>query len=97
MNARAQTPELVKRLQEIEESNRRDREWRAGEPIDEIDGGHIAELAYRAASYWHSIALAAERGERLTVEVHCRQVAAVTREAFATVKTLGSETSKGPV
>jgi hypothetical protein len=97
MNARAQTPELVKRLQEIKESNRLDREWRTGEPIDEIDGGHIAELAYRAASYWHSIALAAERGERLTVEVHCRQVAAVTREAFATVKTLGSETSKGPV
>jgi hypothetical protein len=95
MNARAQTPELAKHLQAIEESNRRDREWRAGE-IDEIDGGHIAELAYRAASYWHSIALAAERGERLTVEVHCRQVAAVTREAFATVKALGSETSEDP-
>jgi hypothetical protein len=46
----------------------------------------IAELAERAASYWHSVALAADRGERLTVTVHCKQVAAVTREAFATVK-----------
>jgi hypothetical protein len=51
----------------------------------------MAELADLASSYWHSIALAAERGERLTVETHCRQVAAVTREAFATVKTLGCE------
>ena len=51
----------------------------------------IAELAECAASYWHSVALAADRGERLTIEVHCRQVAAVTREAFATVKSLGGE------
>jgi hypothetical protein len=34
--------------------------------------------------------LAAERGDRLTIEVHCRQVAAVTREGFAIVKSLGS-------
>ncbi len=51
----------------------------------------IAELAERAASYWASIALAADRGERLTVTVHCKQVAAVTKEAFATVKELGSQ------
>jgi hypothetical protein len=51
----------------------------------------IAELAELASSYWHSIALAPERGERLAVETHCRQVAAGTREAFATVKTLGCE------
>lgn len=51
----------------------------------------IAELAECAASYWRSVALAADRGERLTIEVHCRQVAAVTREAFAIVKLLGSE------
>jgi hypothetical protein len=50
----------------------------------------IAEFADLAASYWRSIAEAASRGERLTVETHCRQVAAVTRETFATVKTLGS-------
>ena len=47
---------------------------------------HLADLA---ASYWRSIAEAASRGERLTIDVHCRQVAAVTREAFQTVKSLG--------
>jgi hypothetical protein len=51
----------------------------------------VAELAETAASYWHSVTLAAMRGERLTVETHCRQVAAVTREAFQTVKALGTE------
>jgi hypothetical protein len=51
----------------------------------------IAELADLAASYWRSIAEAALRGEHLTLEVHCRQVAAVTRETFATVKALGCE------
>jgi hypothetical protein len=46
----------------------------------------IAELAELASSYWHSIALAADRGERLTVEAHCRQVAAVNcRNAFDAV------------
>lgn len=51
----------------------------------------IAELADLAASYWISVREAAARSERLTLETHCRQVAAVTREAFATVKTLGSQ------
>jgi hypothetical protein len=51
----------------------------------------IAELAHLAASYWISIREAADRGERLPIEVHCRQVAAVTRETFATVKALGSQ------
>jgi hypothetical protein len=54
----------------------------------------IAEFAERAASYWHSIALAADRGDRLTIEVHCRQLAAITREAFSIVKTLGSEAAE---
>jgi hypothetical protein len=54
----------------------------------------IAEFAEMAASYWHAVALAADRGERLTIEVHCRQVAAVTREAFAIVKALGSQESE---
>jgi hypothetical protein len=49
----------------------------------------IARLAELAASYWCSTALAADRGEILTIAVHCRQVAAVTREAFALVKSLG--------
>ena len=55
----------------------------------------IAELAERAASYWHSIALAADRGDRLTLETHCRQVALVTREIFAIVKGLGNEAVTG--
>jgi hypothetical protein len=49
----------------------------------------IARLADLASSYWRSIALAADRGDTLTVVVHCKQVAAVTRQAFAIVKTLG--------
>jgi hypothetical protein len=59
--------------------------------LDYVRFDEIADLAERAASYWHSVALAADRGERLTVETHCRQVATVTREAFAIVKSLGSE------
>jgi hypothetical protein len=59
--------------------------------LDAVRLDEIARLAELAASYWHSIALAADRGNRLTVVTHCRQVASVTREAFAIVKTLGSE------
>jgi hypothetical protein len=51
----------------------------------------IAEFADLAVSYWRSIAEAAIRGEKTTIEVHCRQVSAVTREAFATVKALGRQ------
>ena len=51
----------------------------------------IEELAEKASSYWRSIAEAAYRGDRLTVEVHCRQVSLVTRAAFQTVKILGTE------
>jgi hypothetical protein len=51
----------------------------------------IAGMAGRAASYWGSIGLAAERGDALTVVTHCRQVAALTRETFALVKQLGQE------
>jgi hypothetical protein len=46
-------------------------------------------LAVLATSYWRSVELAAERGDALTLVVHCKQLAAVTREAFAIVKTLG--------
>ena len=49
----------------------------------------IAEFADLAASYWLSIREAATRGEKLTVETHCRQVSTVTRETFAVVKRLG--------
>jgi hypothetical protein len=46
-------------------------------------------MADLAASYWRSAAEAAYRDDQLTLEVHCRQLAILTREAFATVKTLG--------
>jgi hypothetical protein len=49
----------------------------------------VVEMADLAASYWRSAAEAAYRGDQLTLEVHCRQIAAVTRHAFAAVKTLG--------
>jgi hypothetical protein len=51
----------------------------------------IEQYADLAASYWRSVAEAASRGEGLTIEVHCKQIAAVTREAFATVKELAGE------
>jgi hypothetical protein len=57
--------------------------------LDPVRLDEIARLAELGASYWKSIALAADRGDVLTVVTHCRQIAAVTREAFAIVKTLG--------
>ena len=62
-----------------------------------LDSGRleaIADLANLAASYWRSIEEAALRGERLTIEVHCRQVSAVTREAFSVAKTLGLDKAR---
>ena len=49
----------------------------------------LARLAELAASYWRSVALAADRGDALTVTVHCKQIAAVTRDAFALARALG--------
>jgi predicted component of type VI protein secretion system len=54
----------------------------------------IAEYANLASSYWRSIEEAALRGDRLTIEVHCKQVSAVTREAFGVAKTLGVGSDK---
>jgi hypothetical protein len=59
--------------------------------LNDIRLDEIRRLAALAASYWHSIELAADRGDVLTIITHCKQVAAVMREAFAVVKTLGSE------
>ena len=53
--------------------------------LDELT--HLAELA---ASYWRSVALAAERGDVHTLILHCHQLATVTREAFALARALGS-------
>ena len=59
--------------------------------LDSLRFDAVVEFADLAASYWRSAAEAALRGDRTTLEVHCRQLAAVTREAFQTVKELGSD------
>jgi hypothetical protein len=57
--------------------------------LDPLRLDEIARLAALASSYWRSIEAAADRGDILTVAVHCNQVAMATRSAFALVKTLG--------
>jgi hypothetical protein len=64
--------------------------------LDFVRRDEIAQLADRASSYWQSIKLAADRGDTLTVAVHCKQVAAVTREAFALVGSLGASGDARP-
>ena len=49
----------------------------------------VEEAAELAISCWRSVAEAAYRGEINVVELHCRQAAAVTREALAVAKQLG--------
>ncbi len=49
----------------------------------------IEEMAELAASYWRSVAEAAYRREHHVMTVHCRQLAAITRETFALVKSIG--------
>jgi hypothetical protein len=61
---------------------------RIEDALDYVRFDEIARLADRASSYWRSIMLAAERGEALTVVTHCKQVAAVTRDAFVLVGSL---------
>jgi hypothetical protein len=65
-----------------------------GDILDFCRYDQIARLAELAASYWKSTALAADRHDALTVVTHCKQVVAVTREAFALVKELGN--AQGP-
>jgi hypothetical protein len=62
-----------------------------GSALDFVRLDEIARLAALAASYWHSIELAADRGDILTMRVHVHQVVRVTREAMTAMKTLGSE------
>ncbi len=57
--------------------------------LDYVRFDATAEFANLTSSYWRSIQEAALRGERLTVEVHCKQGSAVTRESFGVGKTLG--------
>jgi hypothetical protein len=58
--------------------------------IDYIRLNEIGRLAGLAASYWHSVELAADRGDLLTLAVHTKQVVSVTRETLTLVGTLGS-------
>ena len=54
----------------------------------------LARLSALAASYWHSIELAADRGDSLTVAVHLRQVAAITRTAFEVGRDLAPKSNE---
>jgi hypothetical protein len=54
----------------------------------------LDEHAELRSSYWTSVREAALRCKRLTVEVHCRQIAAVTREAFGIARMLGAASDK---
>jgi hypothetical protein len=55
--------------------------------LDEIE-----RLSDLASSYCKSLALAAGRGDKLTLAVHCRQIAPVIREVFTLVGELARGT-----
>jgi hypothetical protein len=66
------------------------REETFADALDVARLDELARLAELAASYWHSVGLAADRGDVHTLVLHCRQLAAVTKEAFALARALGS-------
>jgi hypothetical protein len=66
------------------------RETTFADALDVARFDELARLAELAASYWHSVALAADRGDVHTLILHCHQLAAVTKEAFALARALGS-------
>jgi hypothetical protein len=59
--------------------------------LNDLRLDEIARLADLAASYWRSVSLAAERGETHLLALHCKQVSAVTREAFALAREVAAE------
>jgi hypothetical protein len=69
---------------------------RIEDSLDCVRLDEIARLAGLAASYWHSVELAADRGDTLTVVTHCKQVTAISREAFALAGALGSSADAPP-
>ena len=69
---------------------------RIEDALDYVRFDEIARLAGLAASYWHSVELAADRGDTLTVVTHCKQVTAITREALTLVGNLGSSGDATP-
>jgi hypothetical protein len=58
--------------------------------LDVVRLDELGRQAQLAASYWHSVALAADRGDVHTLILHCHQLATVTKEAFALARALGS-------
>jgi hypothetical protein len=69
---------------------------RIEDALDYVRLDEIARLAGLAASYWHSVELAADRGDTLTLVTHCKQATAVTREALTLVGALGSSGDATP-
>jgi hypothetical protein len=61
--------------------------------LNQLSADYVIELSEQAASLWRSVTEAAWRGDLRTMEVHCQQIAAVSKEAFRTVKEL-RESSK---
>jgi hypothetical protein len=60
------------------------------EALDVARFDELARLAELASSYWRSVALAADRGDAHTAILHCHQLAAVTKAAFALARAIGS-------
>lgn len=60
--------------------------------LNQLSADHVIELSEQAASLWRSVTEAAWRGDLRTMEVHCQQIAAVSKEAFRTVKELREST-----
>jgi hypothetical protein len=56
----------------------------------------IVCLAELAASYWRSVALAADRGDLHLLTLHCKQIASVTRDAFRLVREIAENDEAAP-
>lgn len=65
------------------------RETSLADALDVARLDELARAAELAASYWHSVALAADRGDVHTVILHCHQLSFTTRAAFKLARTLG--------
>jgi hypothetical protein len=93
VHARLETPTaappIANRLMPNPALDERGASNRIDDALDFTRLDEIGRLAALASSYWRSVELAVDRGDTLTVVVHCEQLAAVVREAFAIVKTLG--------
>jgi hypothetical protein len=60
--------------------------------LNQMSADFVIELSEQAASLWRSVSEAAFRGDLRTMEVHCQQIAIVSKEAFRTVKELREST-----